>query len=110
MPEQNQQSLNPPDKYDLQSHGTDQPGQNQPGLNQPVFKDRFNRTEIAIWKNEKGYSAQLQKSYKRKDSDEWTRMKISFFPDEIDGAIAVLTKAKEFLNGQEIKTYRVERE
>ena len=80
------------------------------GPNQPIFKDRINRTEIAIWKNEKGYSISLQKSYKRKDNDEWTRMKISFFPDEIDSVIAVLTKAKEFLGSEGVKTFRVERE
>jgi len=105
MSDPEQQSLNPPESSQPQPDL-----QRTSGLNQPVFKDRINRTEIAIWKNEKGYSVQLQKSYKRKDSDEWTRMKISFFSDEIDGAIAVLTKAKEFLNEQRLKTYRVERE
>jgi hypothetical protein len=107
MPDPEQQSLNPQDngqpQPDPQLHRTT-------GQNQPIFKDRINRVDIAIWKNEKGYSVQLQKSYKRKDNDEWTRMKISFFPDEIDGAIAVLTKAKEFLGSEGVKTFRVERE
>ena len=79
-----------------------------PASNQPVFKERLNKTDIAIWKNERGYSIALQKSYKKRDSDEWTRMKVSFFPDEIDSAIALMTKAKEFLQNEGIKTFRVE--
>jgi len=63
----------------------------------PEAKFQDGGVQAAVWKNENGYSISLQKSYKDKKTNQWVRMKISFFPPQIEQAIGVLQQAKDFV-------------
>lgn len=68
-------------------------------MTQPTQKIRKGKFSAAIFENENGTSVNIQKSYKKKGSEEWVNQNISVFPEEIDNLIGVLQEAKEAVTG-----------
>ena len=59
-------------------------GQEEKNPNAPLDSVRNGSISLAIFEGQFGKSAVLQKSYKKKDEDEWKRSQINLFLNEID--------------------------
>lgn len=54
----------------------------------PIIQRKDSNLSFAVFKNETEdgktyYSIQFQRSYKKKDSEEWTQEKVKLFPDDL---------------------------
>ena len=61
-------------------------------MNGPIAKAKEGNIEAALWKNDKGHSVSLQKSWKKKEETDWHREKMNLFRSEVENAITVLQK------------------
>ena len=67
--------------------------------NKPVAKTRLGSFQISKWEKVEGdkktYSFSVQKSWKKKDSEEWESQSLTLFPEELSKLSACLCKAYE---------------
>ena len=68
---------------------------------QPIFKKKNYPVEIAIFKNQKGYSISLQKIHKNKETDKYEYDNLWFFKADLVKLKEVVEEASNFMIAEE---------
>jgi hypothetical protein len=63
----------------------------------PIFRQRLGAMSVAVFEGAKGYSVNVQRSYKREGDTDWKYEGMWFYPKHIGSIKELLGRVEEFI-------------